>query len=139
MNIDELRLEIDAIDKQLTALFEKRMETAAAIAKYKQENSLPVFNREREREVLNKVTDSVAPEFQGYTKTLYQTIFNLSRSYQKKLINPPSYLAKMLDEVTANTPAERPDRAVVACQGVEGAYSQYACDKRRSSQSFRQM
>lgn len=129
MNIDELRLEIDAIDKQLTELFEKRMETAAAIAKYKQENSLPVFNREREREVLNKVTDSVAPEFQGYTKTLYQTIFNLSRSYQKKLINPPSYLAKMLDEVTANTPAESPDRAVVACQGVEGAYSQYACDK----------
>ncbi len=129
MNIDELRLEIDAIDKQLTELFEKRMETAAAIAKYKKENSLPVFNREREREVLNKVTDSVAPEFQGYTKTLYQTVFNLSRSYQKKLINPPSSLAKMLEEVTAKTPAERPDRAVVACQGVEGAYSQYACDK----------
>lgn len=129
MNIDELRLEIDEIDSQLTELFEKRMETAALIAEYKQKNSLPVFNREREREVLNKVTDSVAPELSGYTKTLYQTIFNLSRSYQKKIITPPSSLAKMLEEVTANTPCERPERAIVACQGVEGAYSQYACDK----------
>ena len=129
MDINELRASIDQIDGELTALFRKRMETAAQIAEYKQKNSLPVFNRERERDILNSVTESVPAELQGYTKTLYQTIFDLSRSYQKKLIKPQSALSKMIEDVTAQTPCERPDRAVVACQGVEGAYSQFACDK----------
>lgn len=129
MDIKDLRDEIDSIDKELTALFEKRMKTAAQIAKYKQENNLPVFNKERERAVLNSVTASVSPELEGYTKTLYETIFNLSRSYQKKLIRPQSSVSKMIADVTAQTPCERPARAVVACQGVEGAYSQFACDK----------
>ena len=129
MDINELRASIDQIDGELTALFRKRMETAAQIAEYKQKNSLPVFNRERERDILNSVTESVPDELQGYTKTLYQTIFDLSRSYQKKLIKPQSALSKMIEEVTAQPPCERPDRAVVACQGVEGAYSQFACDK----------
>ena len=129
MDINGLRQEIDSIDKQLTELFEKRMKTAAEIAAYKKENGLAVYDRERERKVFNKVTEMTSPEIQNYTKTLYQTIFDLSRSYQKKLINPASELAKMLDEVTASTPLQRPDRAVVACQGVEGAYSQFACDK----------
>ncbi len=129
MDINELRLEIDSIDRQITELFEKRMKTAAGIAAYKKENNLPVFDRERERKVVNKVTEMTSPELQVYTKTLYQTIFDLSRTYQKKLMKPASALTGMLDEVTASTPTQRPDRAVVACQGVEGAYSQFACDK----------
>ncbi len=129
MDIKDLRNEIDSIDAQLTELFSKRMKTAAQIAKYKQENNLPVFNREREREVLNSVTANVPEEFEVYTKTLYQTVFDLSRSYQRRLIKPQSELSKMIEEVTAKTPCERPSRAVVACQGVEGAYSQFACDK----------
>ena len=129
MDINELREQIDLIDSQLTALFEERMKTAAAIAEYKKENGLPVFNRERERQVLNKVTDATAPEIQVYTKTLYQTIFDLSRTYQKKLITPSSELSEMFEHVTEITPKQSPERAVVACQGVEGAYSQYACDK----------
>ena len=129
MDIKELRSEIDRIDSELTALFKQRMEIAADVAKYKKENALPVFDRERERAVLNSVTEKMPEELQVYTKTLYQTIFDLSRSYQKKLICPESNLSKLIGEVIAKTPAERPERAVVACQGVEGAYSQFACDK----------
>lgn len=129
MDIKDLRNEIDSIDRELTALFQKRMAVAAEVAKYKQERNLPVFNKEREREVLNSVTASVPAQLEGYTKTLYETIFNVSRSYQKKLIKPQSPVSKMISDVTAQTPCERPSRAVVACQGVEGAYSQFACDK----------
>lgn len=129
MDIKELRNEIDRIDSELTALFKQRMEIAAGVAKYKKENALPVFDRERERAVLNSVTEKMPEELQVYTKTLYQTIFDLSRSYQKKLICPESGISKLIGEVIAKTPAERPERAVVACQGVEGAYSQFACDK----------
>ncbi len=129
MDIKDLRDNIDRIDAELTKLFQERMETATKIAEYKQKNNLPVFNRERERDVINKVTSSVPHELEGYTKTFYETLFNLSRSYQKKLIKPRSPVSKMIEEVTKNTPCEQPDRAMVACQGVEGAYSQLACDK----------
>jgi len=129
MDLLELRNRIDEIDGELTRLFEERMKAAALVGKYKQENNIPVFNREREREVLNNATANVSEELQSYTKTLYQTIFELSRSYQKRIIYPESKFSKMLAEATSGTPVTRPERASVACQGVEGAYSQFACDK----------
>ncbi|MBQ7120878.1 MAG: chorismate mutase [Clostridia bacterium] len=129
MDLLELRNRIDIIDDELTKLFEERMKVAAEVGKYKQENNVPVFNREREREVLNNATANVSEDLQSYTKTLYQTIFELSRSYQKRIIYPESKFSKMLAEATTGTPAARPERATVACQGVEGAYSQFACDK----------
>lgn len=129
MDLIELRNKIDQIDGELTKLFEERMKVAAAVGKYKQENNVPVFNREREREVVNNATANVSEDLQSYTKTLYQTIFELSRSYQKRIIYPESKFSKMLADATSGTPVSRPDRASVACQGVEGAYSQFACDK----------
>ncbi len=84
MNIEELRNKIDSIDEELTKLFQERMETASMIADYKKEKGLPVFDKERERQVINKVTSDVNEEFVSYTETLYNTIFELSRSYQEK-------------------------------------------------------
>lgn len=129
MDINELRNEIDTIDNELVRLFEKRMATAASIAAYKKANSLPVSDRERERQVINKVTAKVSPEFSEYARVLYQTIFDVSCSYQRGLNSKKSSLIEKIEKVTAETPKERVNRAVVACQGVEGAYSQHACDK----------
>ena len=129
MDLNELRNKINSIDTELVKLFKERMETAAKVGRFKQENGVPVFNRQREREIINKVTDSVPEELQSYTKTLYQTLFELSRSYQKKIIYPQSDFSKMIEEATAGEPLPMPERATVACQGVEGAYSQFACDK----------
>lgn len=129
MDLNELRNKIDSIDKELVKLFKERMETAAEVGRFKQENGVPVFNRQREREIINNVTASVPDELQSYTKTLYQTLFELSRSYQKRIIYPQSDFSKMIEEATAGEPLPMPERATVACQGVEGAYSQFACDK----------
>lgn len=129
MNINELRKEIDSIDDELVRLFEKRMKTAASIAEYKKENGLPISDRTRERQVINKVTGKISPEFSNYTKVLYQTIFDVSCSYQRTLNVKQSGLVQQIEKITEETPKERVNRAVVACQGVEGAYSQLACDK----------
>ncbi|MBE6820341.1 MAG: chorismate mutase [Ruminococcaceae bacterium] len=129
MDLNELRNKIDSIDKELVKLFKERMETAAEVGRFKQENGIPVFNRQREREIINNVTESVPEELQSYAKTLYQTLFELSRSYQKRIIYPQSDFSKMIEEATAGEPLPMPERATVACQGVEGAYSQFACDK----------
>jgi chorismate mutase/prephenate dehydratase len=90
MDINELREQIDSIDSQLTTLFEERMKTAAAIAEYKKEHGLPVSDKARERRVLDKITAATDSEFAPYAEALYQKIFELSRSYQKKLMSPES-------------------------------------------------
>ncbi|MCR4563386.1 MAG: bifunctional chorismate mutase/prephenate dehydratase [Clostridiales bacterium] len=129
MNIEELRNEIDSIDSQLIGLFEKRMNVAREIAQYKSENSLPVADKGRERDVLNRVTSCVSPEIEDYARSLYITVFELSRSYQKKLLGKKSALAEKIENTLENSPETMPERATVACQGVEGSYSSLAGEK----------
>ena len=129
MNMDELRGEIDAIDEEMRVLFEKRMGVSAQIAAHKAENHLPLYDRTRERDLLYRVTESAAPELSGYEKTLFTSILELSRAYQAKTIQPDSAIPGIIRGALANTPDIFPKSAVVACQGVEGAYSQLACDK----------
>ena len=60
MNLDELRTRIDAVDRQMTALFVERMQISEAIGRYKQENHLPTADNGRERAKLAEV--SAVPE-----------------------------------------------------------------------------
>jgi chorismate mutase len=55
MKEEELRSfrnEINRIDAEMKELFVKRMETAKKIGLYKKERGLPVFDAEREKEVI---------------------------------------------------------------------------------------
>lgn len=129
MKLDELRNEIDGVDKEIVSLFIKRMNCASKIAEYKKENGLPILDASRERALLNKISDMSGEEFEEYTRTLYSTIFDLSRSYQHRTLNESSSLYKDITEAIESTPKLFPERASVACQGVEGAYSQIAAER----------
>ncbi len=129
MEIDSLREEINQIDKQLADAFQWRMRLAMEIGKYKQENGLPVLDPAREREVLSRVLARTDEDMVMYVKQLYHTVFDLSRSYQQRLLARKSGLEEAVKKAAEETPQAFPKRAVVACQGVEGAYSQQACDK----------
>lgn len=129
MDLQEARNNINEIDAQLVALFKQRMELSKNIAACKKEANLPVFDRMRERDVLNHVCDQAGGEFEDYVRVLYGTLFDVSRSYQHQLIGSRSELKKTIEEALEKTEQLFPQRAVVACQGVEGAYSQNACDK----------
>ncbi|NLX93346.1 MAG: bifunctional chorismate mutase/prephenate dehydratase [Clostridiales bacterium] len=129
MNIETLRAQIDKIDDELTRIFTDRMKISQLVSEYKKDNKLMVLDRSREREILTRVTAEAAPELEVYIKTLFQTLFSLSRSYQNALLVKDSPLAKEIHKAVAETPALFPTKAVVACQGVEGAYSQIAADK----------
>lgn len=129
MDMEKLRNEIDEIDDSLVKLFEKRMQSTARLAKQKKEHSVPVSDRTREREIIYRMSGKVAPELAGYTKSLYNTLFDLSKSYQNSLISPESKLASEIKKSLEGSEKLFPERAVVACQGTEGAYSQFACDR----------
>ena len=60
---------------------------------------------------------------------LYSRLFELSRSYQSKRNESISPLYQRITEAIANTPNLFPQAPMVACQGVEGAYAQIACEK----------
>lgn len=129
MNLKELRAQIDEIDDELVRLFCKRMNIAAQVADYKKENGLPIFVPAREREKLQDVSQKAGPEMAAYTRTLYSMLFELSRSYQKKRNGGDPELYEKISQAIGETPALFPQEAMVACQGVEGAYSQLACEK----------
>ena len=129
MNLDELRVEIDKIDKGLVDLFVKRMDIAAGIAAYKKENGLPVLDATRERAKINALMELAPEELEEHIHSLYSLIFELSRSYQNKIMGTAADLPKAIQTAIDNTPNLFPPKALVACQGVEGAYSQQACEK----------
>lgn len=129
MDLKELRGKIDEIDDQLVKLFCQRMDIAAQVAQYKKEQGLPILMPAREREKLQDVSQKAGPEMAGYTRTLYTMLFELSRSYQSKLFGGSQALYNSITKAIDSTPKLFPQSAMVACQGVEGAYSQLACEK----------
>lgn len=129
MNLNELRTKIDEIDHEMTRLFEARMDVASQIAEYKRENNLPVLDAGREREKINAISEAVRPEFQSYIQTLYSTIMDLSKNYQNALSQRKSELHREVAAAISGTQNLFPQSAIVACQGVEGAYSQIASER----------
>ena len=129
MSLKEIRAQIDEIDNDLVELFNKRMALSAQVAEYKKANNMPIYVPSREREILRDVATKSGPEMANYARVLYSMIFELSRSYQSKRSAELSTLYKTITESIENTPKVFPQTPFVACQGVEGAYSQIACEK----------
>ena len=129
MDIQQLRGQIDENDDELVRLFIRRMDVASQIADYKKEHDLPIFVPARERETLAEVAKKAGPEMANYARVLYSMLFELSRSYQGKRNETLSPLYETITQAIETTPKLFPPSAMVACQGVEGAYSQIACEK----------
>ncbi len=129
MNLTELRTSIDRIDNQIADLIVKRGEISSGIAKYKLENNLPVYDPQRERQKLAELAERVGEENENLTDALFPVIFDLSRSAQNKLIAGNSPIKAIIQNALEDTNPLFPSRALVACQGVEGAYSQIAAER----------
>ena len=129
MNLEELRAEIDTIDDSLLQDFAQRMNVVGQIGLEKKSEGLPTLDPAREREKLADIVAKLPPEMEQYGYTLWSMLFEISRSYQSSLNPQPSALRKDIERAIADTQPLFPPAATVACQGVEGAYSQLACEK----------
>ena len=85
-NITVLREEINNIDRELVELFKKRMAVSCKIAEYKHDNSLPVYDPEREKLIIDRIADQVGEELADYASELYAALFKISRDYQVKIL-----------------------------------------------------
>ncbi len=129
MDINDYRVRIDQIDTELLSLLEERMRVAEGIAQYKKENSIPITDAIREREVIEEITDESSPDLAYYNRVLFTTLMEMSKDHQAKVIDQETQIAEDIKEALKNSPKDFPERPLVACQGVEGAYSQEACGR----------
>ena len=127
MELSEIRTKIDAVDDQLLDLFLQRMALSEEVAAYKNDHHLPILNKERERAILAKVTEK-SGEKERYAYHLFSTLFELARSRQAELIDAPTKVEALVKASLAAGGEVFPQTGLVACQGVEGANSQVACE-----------
>ncbi|WP_369282848.1 bifunctional chorismate mutase/prephenate dehydratase [Oscillibacter sp. GMB15532] len=127
MELSEIREQIDSVDQALLKLFLKRMELSESVAAVKNEQGLPISNRTREREILARIM-AEAGDKERYAHQLFTTLFHLSRARQAELLSAPTQVAAQVRASLAAGAEIFPQTGLVACQGMEGANSQAACD-----------
>lgn len=81
------REQIDEIDRQIVELFERRMEVANEVAKYKIETGKAVYDKEREDQKLEKLGSMAHGAFnERAIRELFTQIMSVSRKYQYGMV-----------------------------------------------------
>lgn len=124
MDLMQLRMQIDDIDRQIVQLYEERMDICSQVAQYKIENGKKVFDKAREEEKLAKVRSLTHNDFNSHGITeLFEQIMSMSRKLQYQLLTKQGQTGRLpfiaVDELDTK-------KVRVVFQGAEGAYSQAA-------------
>lgn len=118
--LEDYRVAIDKIDREITQLLEKRMNVAKAISKYKMENNMQIFHPDREKMVIEKNKGYLEnKEYEELVESFYDNLMYLSRLVQQKEIYPENKIY---------TKPYKNDREnlVVGYQGVPGSFGNEA-------------
>lgn len=129
MSLELFREEINILDNELLDLFQRRMRIAEKIGEYKIKNNVPILNTAIERTKLEDISKRAEQDMAFYSRILFNMLFEMSRAHQEKLNHPKSALVEKIEAAIEHTEKLFPSTGNIACQGVEGAYSQLACDK----------
>ena len=144
--LKQLREAIDAIDLQLVERLNERARLVAEVGRIKQDAGAPVFQPEREAEVVRRVVEaSRGPLPEAAVEAIYREIMSASRAIQRPLtvayLGPPGTFSELallkkfgssaqsqscasIDEVFRAAESERADFAVVPVENSsEGAVS----------------
>lgn len=106
--LQKARSEIDRVDREMAELFYRRMKAVEAVADYKQEHGIPVFDPVREDAVVQKNAEGFADDaIRPYYVEFLRDTMKASRHYQKK----------------------RLEGMQVAFCGIEGAFASIAAAK----------
>lgn len=103
-SLENARKTIETIDAEMAELFEKRMKAAEAVAEYKRENAMPIEDKKREAQLTARNADFVSFEFRPYYEEFIQNVMDVSKQYQKRIL----------------------EGMKIAYSGVEGAFAHIA-------------
>lgn len=126
-DLEACRAEIDKIDRELVALFERRMAVTEQVGRWKADRGLPVLDPDREARVLEgKRALLTDPALAADVTELFQSIMAISRRQQQRLAAEEVGVGLVCwygAKATLRHPVARPR---VLYQGEPGAYAEEA-------------
>ena len=119
------REEINAVDKQMAELFCRRFRAAQKVAEYKRSHGLPVYDAEREREVIARNAALIEDEaLRTYYVCQLRATMALSRRYQHRLLEGERVAYSGVPGAFAAQAAGMifPDANLIPCADFKAAY-----------------
>ena len=87
MELKDYRAAIDGIDRELLALFARRLALCGEIAGWKKEHGLPVLDEAREREKLAAVAAQSPADYKAETAAFFERVIALCRASEEHLLS----------------------------------------------------
>ncbi|MBR3465135.1 MAG: bifunctional chorismate mutase/prephenate dehydratase [Clostridiales bacterium] len=128
MTQKESSTRIEEIDREIAKLVEERLEASQRADEGLPASEIAQKCRRYERGFMNGLEQDYK-DISGYERVLFQALFNMSHSYKNTQYGTKTELADRIKEAIEKTPKLFPTSGTIACQGIEGAYSQIATDK----------
>lgn len=126
METNEIRKNIDELDRDLLPMILKRMELSAMAS---EDSALsPAEIKSREREMLRWASEN-SGGMEEYIHRFYSSLFELSRAYRECHSPVGAKVRAELQTALSRNMGEFPQSGMIAVQGVEGAYAQMAADR----------
>lgn len=119
---------IEEIDHEIAKLVEERLDASRHADEGLPASEIAQKCRRYERGFMNNLEHEYN-EISGYERVLFQALFDMSHSYKNTMYGTKTELADRIREAIEKTPKIFPSSGTIACQGIEGAYSQIATDK----------
>ena len=95
MTLSDWRRRIDEIDRKLVELLNERSHCALEVGKLKQAQNLPLYQPDREREVLeNAERANPGPLSDAAIRRLFERIIDEARSAEREAMHPSDKPAK---------------------------------------------
>ena len=84
-DLDELRRAIDAVDTRLLELIQERVRLVLAVGAYKVRNGLAIYDPERERRMLERLTALAQPPLEPDTiRRIFERLIDESRTLEQR-------------------------------------------------------
>ena len=119
---------IEEIDHEIAKLVEERLEASQRADEGIPASEIAQKCRRYERGFMYNLENDYK-DISGYERVLFQALFNMSHSFKNTMYGTKTELADRIKEAIEKTPKIFPTSGTIACQGIEGAYSQIATDK----------
>lgn len=126
MSLDEVRKEIDAVDRELVSLLQRRLDCSVRVAEVKAAEGIPVLDPAREEKIIEKVKNA-GGVYREYIAGVYRSIMDVSKELQHDRMGGVSPLAAEIMGAARFIPPAKDGR--VACQGAPGAFSEAAAER----------
>ena len=128
MTQKESSLRIEEIDREIAKLVEERLDASRRADEGISSSEIALKCRRYERSFMYGI-ESEYKDISGYERVLFQALFNMSHTYKLSGYGTNTELADRIRKAVEETPKLFPSSGMIACQGIEGAYSQIATDK----------